>query len=132
VFVASRELAACEEVAAGIRASGGAATACAVDVADSASIDALVASVLAQIPRLHALVSNAAIAWAAPTLDFMLEAWDRSFATNVRGPFWLARQAARHMREHGAVRLLPDGLVISLAGPSGELRSPIQPAQRCP
>jgi NAD(P)-dependent dehydrogenase (short-subunit alcohol dehydrogenase family) len=46
-------------------------------------------------------VNNAALAWAAPTLDFPLDAWDRSFATNVRGPFWLARQVARHMREHG-------------------------------
>jgi gluconate 5-dehydrogenase len=101
VFVASRKLAACEEVAAGIRAAGGGATACAVDVADAASIDALLARILAETPRLHVLVNNAAIAWAAPTLDFPLEAWDRSFATNVRGPFWLARQAARHMRDHG-------------------------------
>jgi NAD(P)-dependent dehydrogenase (short-subunit alcohol dehydrogenase family) len=101
VFVASRKLAACEAAAAAIRASGGRASACALDVADPTSIEAVVARVLAETPRLHVLVNNAGLAWAAPTLEFPLEAWDRTVATNVRGPFLLAQRVALHMREHG-------------------------------
>ncbi len=124
VFVASRKLAACEKAAASIRASGGRANACSVDVADPASIDALVASVLAQTPRLHVLVNNAGLAWAAPTLDFPLEAWDKSFATNVRGPFWLARQVARHMREHGGGSIVNVSSLSAFFG-SSEAEQPI-------
>ena len=124
VFVASRKLAACEVVAAAIRASGGSASARAVDVADPASIDALVTSVLAETPRLHVLVNNAALAWAAPTLDFPLEAWDRSFATNVRGPFWLSRQVARHMRGHGGGSIVNVSSLSAFFGAS-EAEQPI-------
>jgi gluconate 5-dehydrogenase len=124
VFVASRKLAACEEVAAAIRASGGRATACDVDVAEPASIDACVARVLASTPRLHVLVNNAAIAWAAPTLEFPLDAWDKTFAVNVRGPFWLTRQVAKHMREQGGGAIVNVSSLSAFFGAS-EAEQPI-------
>ncbi len=124
VFVASRKLAACEQAADAIRARGGKASACSVDVARPESIDALLASVLAETPRLHVLVNNAALAWAAPTLDFPLEAWDKSFATNVRGPFWLARQVARHMRDQGGGTILNVSSISAFFGAS-EAEQPV-------
>jgi len=101
VFIASRKLANCERAAAEIVERGGRATALAVDVAQPDSIDALVAAVLERTPRLHVLVNNAGVAWAAPFFDFPLEGWDRTFGLNVRGVFWLSRQVARHMRDAG-------------------------------
>jgi len=101
VFLASRKLANCEAAAAEIRARGGRAAAFAADVAKPESIDALVAEVLAATPRLHILVNNAGFGWAAPFFDFPLDGWDRTFAVNVRGVFWLTRQVARHMRDAG-------------------------------
>ena len=101
VFVASRKRASCERAAAEITAHGGRATALEVDVAKPESVDALVAEVLARTPRLHVLVNNAGFAWAAPFFDFPLDGWDRTFAVDVRGVFWLSRQVARHMRDAG-------------------------------
>jgi gluconate 5-dehydrogenase len=101
VFLASRKLAACEAAAAEIEAKGGRATALEADLTKPESLDALVGAVLARTERLHVLVNNAGFAWAAPFYDFPLEGWDRTFAVNVRGVFWLSRQVARHMRDAG-------------------------------
>ena len=101
VFIASRKRANCERVAAEIAARGGRATALEADVSQPESIDALVAAVLERTPRLHVLVNNAGLAWAAPFFDFPLDGWDKTFGVNVRGVFWLSRQVARHMRDAG-------------------------------
>jgi gluconate 5-dehydrogenase len=101
VFLASRKRAACEAAAAEIEAAGGRATALAADLTKPESLDALVAAVLDRTERLHVLVNNAGVAWAAPFYDFPLEGWDRTFGVNVRGVFWLSRQVARHMRDAG-------------------------------
>ncbi len=86
VFIASRKLGACEDVVAEIQRRGGRAQAFAADVADPSACAALVEQVLAATPRLHVLVNNAARVWAAPTLEYPLDGWDRVFALNVRGP----------------------------------------------
>jgi gluconate 5-dehydrogenase len=101
VFLASRKRAQCEEVAQAIEADGGRATALQADVSNTADIDRLVAEVLAQTERLHVLVNNAAMVWAAPLLDYPMEGWDRVFDLNVRGVFYLSQQVARHMAERG-------------------------------
>jgi gluconate 5-dehydrogenase len=101
VFLASRKRENCERAAAEIAAQGGRASALAVDVSKPDSIDALLAAALRETPRLHVLVNNAGLAWAAPFFDFPLDAWDRTFDANVRGVFWLSRQVARHMKDAG-------------------------------
>ncbi len=101
VFIASRKLEACERVAQQIREAGGDATAVETDIADPKSADALVREVIARAERIDVLVNNAAIVWAAPTLDYPLDAWDKVFAVNVRGLFYLSQQVARHMKEAG-------------------------------
>lgn len=101
VFVASRKLEACVEVVEAIEADGGRATALQADVSSPEQIDRLVEQVLAQAGSLDILVNNAAMAWAAPLLDFPLEGWDRVFDLNVRGLFYLSQQVARHMKERG-------------------------------
>ena len=101
VVVASRKLENCEAVAAEIQALGRRGWALPVDLGDETSIAELVPRVLAVAPRVDVLVNNAALAWAAPTLEFPLAAWDRSFAVNVRGVFQLTQALARHMEEHG-------------------------------
>src|SRR5262245_48198958 len=97
VFVASRKRAACEAVAAVIRTAGGTADALEADVADPAQCEQLIAQVVGAAERLDVLVNNAARVWAAPTLDYPLDGWDRVFALNVRGLFVLTQLAARQM-----------------------------------
>ncbi|MBW2229620.1 MAG: glucose 1-dehydrogenase [Deltaproteobacteria bacterium] len=101
VFLASRNLEHCQEVAEKIEAEGGRATALRADVSKLDEIDALVGEVLDRTDRLHTLVNNAGIVWAAPLLEYPMEGWDRVFDLNVRGVFYLSQQVARHMKERG-------------------------------
>jgi gluconate 5-dehydrogenase len=120
VFLASRKLANCERAAAEIAARGGRATALEADVSKPESIDALVAAVLERTPRLHVLVNNAGFAWAAPFFDFPLDGWDRTFAVNVRGVFWLSRQVARHMKGAGGGSIVNVSSLSAFLGATDE------------
>jgi NAD(P)-dependent dehydrogenase (short-subunit alcohol dehydrogenase family) len=102
VAVASRKIAACEATARALEKLGRRALAVAADVAVPAQSDALVDRVLAELGRVDVLVNNAGITWAAPTLEYPLEAWDRVFAVNVRGAWHLSQRVARHMAERGS------------------------------
>lgn len=124
VFVASRRLDACTEVAEAIQADGGRATALRADIADPASVDALVEAVLDDTPRLDILVNNAGMAWAAPTLDYPLEGWDRVFDLNVRGLFYLSQSVARHMRDQGGGSIIHISS-ISAWRAAGDDREPV-------
>lgn len=101
VVVASRKRANVESVAAEIEALGRRGWALEADLGDEASIDALADDALAATGRLDVLFNNAAIAWAAPTLEYPLAGWDKTFAVNVRGLWQLSQRVARHMAEHG-------------------------------
>jgi 3-oxoacyl-[acyl-carrier protein] reductase len=109
--------------------------ACAVqlDQADASAIDGAVARAAGELGRLDVLVNNAAwnVGIPFPELDALtVEIWDRIFATNVRGPFQLARAAAAHMKKAGAGRIVnvasvaglkPDGSSIAYAASKAAL-----------
>lgn len=101
VAVASRKSENIRSVAAEIEALGRRAWAIEADLADEASIDALADRAIEATGRLDILVNNAAVAWAAPTLDYPLAGWDKTFAVNVRGLWQLSQRVARHMAEQG-------------------------------
>lgn len=94
---------------AAAQALGRQAEAIALDQADPESAEAAVKLAAGCFGRLDVLVNNAAwnMGIPFPDLDALtVEIWDRIFATNTRGPFVLARAAARHMREQGAGRIV--------------------------
>jgi len=124
VFVASRKLSACEETARAIEAAGGHATPLQTDVARPEEIDALVTRVLEETPQIDVLVNNAGVVWSAPLLDYPLSGWDRVFDVNVRGLFWLSRQVARHMREHGGGSIIQVGSISAFRGDT-DARQPV-------
>jgi NAD(P)-dependent dehydrogenase (short-subunit alcohol dehydrogenase family) len=71
---------------------------------DVASVDAvrrLVADVVGRFGRIDVLVNNAAIAGWAPALEMDEDLWDRVMATNLRGSFFCAIEAARSMASVG-------------------------------
>lgn len=113
VFLASRKLANCEAVAAEIIAAGGRAVALQCDLERDADIDGLVDRVLAQTERIDILVNNAGMVWAAPTLEYPREGWDRVFNVNVRALFFLSQRVARHMSEKGG------GSIVHISSVSG-------------
>src|SRR5437667_7572901 len=92
------------ETCAMLKDLGRRAEAVQLDQTDPTSIEGAVDAVAARFGRLDVLVNNAG--WNTgipfPDLDALtVEIWDRILATNARGPFLLARAAARHMLGHG-------------------------------
>jgi 3-oxoacyl-[acyl-carrier protein] reductase/pteridine reductase len=61
-------------------------------------VRAAVARVIEQFRRLDVLVNNAAVFESAPLEQISLEAWDKVFETNARGPFLVAREALEYLR----------------------------------
>ena len=78
---------AAEQAAAGIRAAGGEALGCAVDVADRASVDAALDAVRAAYGPILIMVTSAGVAPFERFLDISLESWNRTLAVNLTGTF---------------------------------------------
>jgi NAD(P)-dependent dehydrogenase (short-subunit alcohol dehydrogenase family) len=118
VMVASRKIDNCQAVASAIEALGRRAWALPIDLADPASIDALADAALGTVDRLHVLVNNAGVTWGAPTLEYPMKGWDRTFAVNVRGLWQLSQRVARHMADQGG------GSIVHVTSISGLRGSP--------
>ena len=81
-------------------------------VADFDQPDQLAAAVQSHIDdngSFAILVNNSGMVWAAPTLEYPSEGWDRVFALNVRALFLLSKHVAVHMKEAGG------GVIINIA-----------------
>ena len=95
VVVADRNLAAANEAASGINASGGSAVAVEADVTDEAAIEAMLDA--APEGRADILVNNAGLAIRRPSLELSAEDWNRVVDVNMTAVFLCARAAARRM-----------------------------------
>lgn len=87
------------ETAEEIESLGCRAMALECDVRFEASVRTALTSVLGEFGRLDVLVNNAAAFESAAFEQISLEAWNRVFETNARGPFLMAREALPHLRE---------------------------------
>jgi NAD(P)-dependent dehydrogenase (short-subunit alcohol dehydrogenase family) len=96
-------------VAKGITEAGGRAIAVAVDIADDASVPALVERTADEFGGVDILVNNAALMEqisAYPAMQFSRELWDRAFAVNVTGAWNCARAVVPSMTERGGGRIV--------------------------
>jgi len=87
-----------------------------LDQTDEKAIEPAVERAARELGALDILVNNAGWNIGIPFTDLdalTTEIWDRIFATNVRGPFQLARAAAPHMRARGGGRIVN---IASIAG----------------
>ena len=84
-----------------------------LDVADEASVAALLASIRAAHGRLDLLVNAAGIGRDIPFLDTPAAEFDRIVAVNLRGTFLAGQAAARLMAQGGA------GAIVNIASVSG-------------
>jgi 3-oxoacyl-[acyl-carrier protein] reductase len=113
-FVGHREgaIAACREV----EKRGRRATMVQLDQADPAAIGPAVDEAARALGRLDILVNNAGWNIGIPFKDLDAltpEVWDRLQDINLRGPFLLARAAAKHLRARRAGRIVN---IASVAG----------------
>jgi 3-oxoacyl-[acyl-carrier protein] reductase len=100
---------AAERVVKEIDHAGGRAIAVETDVADPASVGALVDRVVAEYGRVDVLVNNAAIFSSLtmrPFDEIPLDEWDAVLRVNITGSFLCARAVAPHMRTAGWGRIV--------------------------
>ena len=120
VVISSRNLEACEEVAAAIRTRGGEAVALACHIGRKQDLRSLVDATLARWGRIDVLVCNAAVnPYFGPAAEMSDEAYDRVMNSNVRSNFWLCNMVAPGMAERGGGVVL---IVSSLGGLQGSDR----------
>jgi len=101
------------DLVAAIREAGGDAAAVALDVTDTASIEAAVAETVERFGRIDILVNNAGLGTNHDALDATEAEWDELFAVNVRGLFFASQAAGRRMVAQG------HGRVVNIASQAG-------------
>ena len=101
-------------------AIGGGARGYACDVSDSASVEALFESVVADLGVPSVLVNNAGITKDTLLLRMKEEDWDRVVDVNLKGSFLMIRAAARPMMKARYGRIVNLSSVIGLHGGSGQ------------
>jgi len=98
-----------ERVVAEVEEAGCRAWAVHLDQSNVTEPDEVVASTVEHFGRLDVLVNNAAWNIGIPFADLDAltpEIFDRMYATNLRGPYLIARAAARTMKEQGEGRIV--------------------------
>jgi NAD(P)-dependent dehydrogenase (short-subunit alcohol dehydrogenase family) len=105
VVVGSRKADACAETEAHLRAMGADALGVATHMGELDDGQRLVERTVDTFGGIDIIVNNAANALTQPVGAFTPEAWDKSFAVNLRGPIFLIQNALPHLdrSEHASV-----------------------------
>ncbi len=124
-YTANRDAA--DAVVTEITANGGAAVAVRVDVADEQAVAAVFDTAEDRFGGVDVVVHAAARMRLSPLADLDLAVLDDMHRTNIRGTFVVARQAARRLRDGGAVITFSSsvvGLAFPEYGPTARARAP--------
>src|SRR5215467_5174425 len=88
-----------QETVKKIENSGVRALAVRCDVTDSKSVREAIATAIREFERLDILINNAGRYETVRFDQLSLRQWDTIFATNVRGPFLVSKEALPHLRK---------------------------------
>ena len=117
VMVVDLDLARAETVAAELSAKGGMAIAHKANVADEASVAAMVAAAIDRLGGLHIAVNNAGINKNSAAEDTPMAEFDATFNVNTRGVFMCCQHEARHMLKNGGGKIINTASMASLIVP---------------
>ena len=87
------------------------------DVADAASVRAMIETVVARYGQLDIGVNNAGINLNSAAEDTPVEDWDATFAVNLRGVFLCCQAEARWMLKKGGGRIINTASISSIIVP---------------
>lgn len=87
-----------------------------LDVADPASVEAAISTILDRHGRLDCLVHSAGVARTLPFLDTPLDEFDRILSVNLRGTFIVCQAAAKAMLRSGGGAIVNIGSVSGMIG----------------
>jgi NAD(P)-dependent dehydrogenase (short-subunit alcohol dehydrogenase family) len=117
--VTSRDVAALKDTCAEIEALGRRAIPVALDVRDYASITRAIEQAHGALGGIDILVNNAGCNVRKRALEVTWEDWNLVLDTNLRGAFFVAQAAARHMVSQRYGRIVNIGSVTSVFGYAG-------------
>jgi len=116
VVVADRRKEAAEAVATEIAKAGGDAIGLAMNVAEQADIDAVIAATIEKYGQLDIVVNSAGVIFPGSLEDCSLDDWRTSFLVNVDAALLLGRACLPHLRKSKAASIVN---IASLAGGRG-------------
>ncbi|MGS2587934.1 SDR family oxidoreductase [Streptomyces hebeiensis] len=116
VVLAARRGERVDAIARDIRAAGGRAATCVIDVTRAEDLRRLVAITVDRYGRIDVLVNNAGIAPISPLADLDTEGWSAMIDVNLRGMLNGVAAALPVFREQGAGHLVS---IVSVAGLAG-------------
>lgn len=114
VVVADVDREPAEAVAQAIRAAGGEALACRVDVTSRVQVEQVLAAALARYGQVDVLANIAGIGLAEHFLDITEANWQRTLDINLNGVFLCSQVVARHMVERKIA-----GRIVNMASTNG-------------
>jgi len=108
---------AADEVVEEIAAAGGRALAVQADIGAAADRERLIEATLKQFGRIDVLVNNAGISSVGrkDLLEATEESWDMVFATNLKGPFFLAQLVAKQMIGLIDAKTISRGTIVNVS-----------------
>ena len=118
VVVAARNREKSLRAVAELRGLGGQAEAIEVDVADEASVEALVDATVARFGRLDILVNNAGMNIRKPVESLALGEWRQVIDTNLTSAFLASRACHPVMKKQGGGKIINIGSMMSIFGAS--------------
>ena len=101
ILVADMAIENAEKVAQEIVAGGGKATAVSVNVADKASVEAMVEACVSNFGGVDILINNAGVNRDALTMRMKEEQWDLVIDVNLKGTFLCSQAVIKPMKEAG-------------------------------
>jgi NAD(P)-dependent dehydrogenase (short-subunit alcohol dehydrogenase family) len=118
VVVAEFSDAAGEETVAQVQAAGGEAMFVKTNVADEASVRAMVEATIERFGRVDVLYNNAGIMPEEDhsVIDTSVDAWDRVMAVNVRGTFLTCKYVIPRMIEQGSGSVINISSFVAILG----------------
>jgi NAD(P)-dependent dehydrogenase (short-subunit alcohol dehydrogenase family) len=119
VAITSRTLGSLAPFASEIEGMGRKVYPVALDLRDYDSIQNAVAEVHQQAGKIDILVNNAGCNIRKPALEITWDDWNTVLDTNLRGTFFTAQAAVRHMIPRGYGRIINIGSVTSVFGYAG-------------
>jgi NAD(P)-dependent dehydrogenase (short-subunit alcohol dehydrogenase family) len=106
VVLASRTAEELEATAEEIRSTGGSALALRTDLTQAEQIRSLVDGAVQAYGKVDILINNAARSFFRPLMDLRDDGFDKIFDTNVKAAFFLSRECAKIMMQHGGGRIV--------------------------
>lgn len=120
VICVSKNAESCQSAADAITASGGKATAMAVDVSDSVAVAAAAEAMIKEFGTVDILVNNAGITRDGLLLRMKDEDWNGVIQTNLNSAFYWTRALAQPMARQRWGRIINIASVIGLIGNAGQ------------